>query len=86
VELSLSVWNFVVVQDKMSALQIDPDAQGEGEDDEELSQAVVNRLVALKQIHVSTCTYTHIHTPLLQYTRIHIYTYSILCECGCLCC
>ena len=55
-ELSLSVWNFVVVQDKMSALQIDPDAQGEGEDDEELSQAVVNRLVALKQIHVSTCT------------------------------
>ena len=40
----------------MSALQIDPDAQGEGEDDEELSQAVVNRLVALKQIHVSTCT------------------------------
>jgi hypothetical protein len=78
VKLSLSVWNFVVVQDKMSALQIDPDAQGEGEDDEELSQAVVNRLVALKQIHVSTCTYIHTHTHTHTHTTTAVYMYTYI--------
>jgi hypothetical protein len=34
----------------MGALQLNTEEEG---DDEELSQAVVNRLVALKQIHVS---------------------------------
>jgi hypothetical protein len=72
------VWNFVVVQDKMSALQIDPDAQGEGEDDEELSQAVVNRLVALKQIHVSTCTYIHTHTHTHTHTTTAVYMYTYI--------